>query len=108
MHRKRRRSITIGRSAQSSECKSSNAYAVARDVKKHGAILFCRLTDEYSPMSRIILSQDRAQTEGLPFGSIPLIRVTPITEVEIEGQDQSDDWAANAAKYALAKRQIGI
>ncbi|NTJ09295.1 hypothetical protein [Rhizobium lusitanum] len=86
----------------------ADGYGVARDVEKYGAILFCRLADEYNPMSRIILSRDAAQIEGLPFGSVPLIRVTPITEVEIEGQDQSDEWAANAAKYALAKRQIGI
>ncbi|SCB13378.1 hypothetical protein GA0061102_100315 [Rhizobium miluonense] len=86
----------------------ADGYGVAGDVKKYGAILFCRLTDEHSPMTQIILSHDSAQIEGLPFGSVPLIRVTPIAEVEIEGQDLSDRWAANAAKHALAKRQFAI
>jgi len=42
----------------------------------------------------------------LPFGSVPLIRVTPIAESEIEHLDQSDAWASSAAKHVLAERQI--
>lgn len=84
----------------------ADGYRVASDVEKHGAILFCRLTDQYSPMTRIILSRDRRRIEDLPFGSVPLIRVTPIAEAEIEARDQSDEWSANAAKYALANRKI--
>lgn len=60
----------------------------------------------FSPMSRIILSRDSRRIEGLPFGSVPLIRVTPIAEAEIAHQDQSDEWAANAAKHVLAERRI--
>lgn len=83
----------------------ADGYRVAADVEKHQAILFCRLTDDYSPLTRIILSRDSRRIEDLPFGSIPLIRVTPISEAEIEAQDQSDEWAANAAKYALTNRK---
>jgi hypothetical protein len=84
----------------------ADGYRVAADVEKHQAILFRRLTDDYSPMTRIILSRDSRRIENLPFGSVPLIRVTPIAEAEIEAQDQSDEWAVNAAKYALLNRQI--
>ncbi|MEQ4452728.1 hypothetical protein ACFX4S_03340 [Kosakonia sp. YIM B13605] len=84
----------------------ADGFQIAADVEKYGAILFCSLTDDYKPMTRIILSRDGRQIEDLPFGSVPLIRVTPITEAEIEYQDQSDEWASNAARYALAKRQI--
>jgi len=84
----------------------ADGYRVAADVEKHGAILFCRLTDKYSPMTRIVLSRDRRRIEDLPFGSVLLIRVTPIAEAEIEARDQSDEWSANAAKYALANRKI--
>ncbi|WP_255253662.1 hypothetical protein [Kosakonia pseudosacchari] len=84
----------------------ADGYQVAADVEKYGAILFCSLTDDYKPMSRIILSRDGRQIDELPFGSVPLIRVTPIAEAEIEHQDQSDEWASNAARRALAKRGI--
>ncbi|AGN88115.1 hypothetical protein [Enterobacter sp. R4-368] len=84
----------------------ANGYAIAADVEKYEAILFCSLTDDYQPMTRIVLSRDGRRIEGLPFGSVPLIRVTPITEAEIEHQDQSDEWASNAAKHALAQRRI--
>ncbi|MBY3484077.1 hypothetical protein [Rhizobium laguerreae] len=84
----------------------ADGYRVARDVEKHGAILFCRLTEDYRPMTRIMLSRDAGRIDGLPFGSVPLIRATPIAEAEIEGQDLSDDWGAAAARNALAKRGI--
>lgn len=84
----------------------ADGYQVAADVEKYGAILFCTLTDEYHPMTRIILSRDGRRIENLPFGSVPLIRVTPIAEPEIEHLDQSDEWASSAARHALAQRQI--
>lgn len=86
----------------------ADGYQVAADVEKYGAILFCALTDEYKPMTRIILSRDSRRIDNLPFGSVPLIRVTPIAESEIEHLDQSDEWASNAARHALAERQIAI
>ncbi|MGO7861466.1 hypothetical protein ACC676_07630 [Rhizobium ruizarguesonis] len=86
----------------------ADGYRVARDVEKHGAILFCRLTEDYRPMTRIMLSRDADRIDGLPFGSVPLIRATPIAEAEIEGQDLSDDWGPAAARNALAKRGMGI
>ena len=84
----------------------ADGHRVAREVEKHGAVLFCRLTDDYSSMSRIILSRDTSRIEGLPFGSVPLIRATPIAETEIEDQDLSDDWAAKAANNVLARRRL--
>lgn len=86
----------------------ADGYQVAADVEKYGAILFCALTDEYKPMTRIILSRDSRRIDNLPFGSVPLIRVRPIAESEIEHLDQSDEWASNAARHALAERQIAI
>lgn len=86
----------------------ADGYQVAADVEKYGAILFCALTDEYKPMTRIILSRDSRRIDNLPFGSVPLIRVTPLAESEIEHLDQSDEWASNAARHALAERQIAI
>lgn len=84
----------------------ADGHRVARDVEKHGAILFCRLTEDYAPLTRIMLSRNDGRIEGLPFGSVPLILVTPIAEAEIEGQDLDDDWGATAARHALAKRGI--
>ena len=84
----------------------ADGYQVAADVEKYGAILFCTLTDEYNPMTRIILSRDSRRIDNLPFGSVSLIRVTPIAESEIEHLDQSDEWASSAARHALAERQI--
>ena len=84
----------------------ADGYQVAADVEKYSAILFCTLTDEYNPMNRIILSRDGRRIDNLPFGSVPLIRVTPISESEIEHLDQSDEWASSAARNALAQRQI--
>lgn len=72
----------------------------------YGAILFCTLTDEYNPMPRIILSRDGRRIDNLPFGSVPLIRVTPIAESEIEHLDQSDEGASSLARHVLAERQI--
>ncbi|ORM71092.1 hypothetical protein [Pantoea rwandensis] len=82
----------------------ADGFQVAADVEKHRAILFYSLTDEFSPMTRVILSRDSRRIENLPFGSVPLIRVTPIAEEEIAHQDQSDEWASNAARYALSER----
>ncbi|KPH07751.1 hypothetical protein CO657_12020 [Rhizobium acidisoli] len=84
----------------------ADGHRVARDVDKHGAILFCRLTDDYRPMTRIMLSRDPDRIDGLPFGAAPLIRATPIAEAEIEGHDLSEEWGATAARAALAKRGI--
>lgn len=84
----------------------ADGHRVARDVEKHGAILFCRLTEDYAPLTRIMLSRDAGRIENLPFGSVPLILVTPIAEAEIDGQDLSDEWSAAAARHALAKRGI--
>ncbi|WP_105738559.1 hypothetical protein [Cronobacter dublinensis] len=84
----------------------ADGYQVAADVDKYGAILFCTLTAEYNPMTRIILSRDGRKIDNLPFGSVPLIRVTPIAESEIEHLDQSDEWASSAARHALTERQI--
>ncbi|MBB2821035.1 UNVERIFIED_ORG: hypothetical protein GGD59_004307 [Rhizobium esperanzae] len=36
----------------------ADGYRVARDVEKHGAILFCRLTADYLPLTRIVLGRD--------------------------------------------------
>ena len=83
----------------------ADGYQVAADVEKYGAILFCTLTDDFSPMTRIVLSRDGRRIENMPFGSVPLIRVTPIAEAEIEHQDQSDKWASDAARHALAERR---
>jgi hypothetical protein len=84
----------------------ADGHEIAADVEKYGAILFCTLTDDYNPMTRIILSRDGRRIDNLPFGSVPLIRVTPIAESEIEHLDQSDEWASNAARHALAERRI--
>ncbi|WHO75167.1 hypothetical protein [Rhizobium sp. BT03] len=86
----------------------ADGHRVARDVEKHGAILFCRLTDDYRPMTRIMLSRDPGRIDGLPFGSVPLIRATQIAEAEIDEHDLSEDWGTTAARAALAKRGIGL
>lgn len=85
----------------------ADGHRVARDVEKFGAILYCGLNDEFAPMSRIILSRDTHRIVGMPYGSVPLIRATPITEVELEGLDLSGKWSADAANAVLAKRGIG-
>ncbi|MEG2805577.1 hypothetical protein [Stenotrophomonas sp.] len=77
---------------------------VARDVETAGAILFCDLTEAFAPLRRILLSRDDRQIPGLPFGPAAVIRVTPIAEAEIDGLDESDAWAAEAARRALAAR----
>lgn len=86
----------------------ADGYRVARDVEKHGAILFCRLTEDYLPLSRVILSRDPGRINGMPFGSVPLIRATAIVESEIESRDPDEDWGALAARQALAKRGIEL
>lgn len=60
----------------------ADGYRVARDVENHGAILFCRLTEDYHPLTRIILSRDPRRIDGMPFGSVPLIRATAIAATE--------------------------
>ncbi|EJC79840.1 hypothetical protein Rleg4DRAFT_1442 [Rhizobium leguminosarum bv. trifolii WSM2297] len=86
----------------------ADGHRVARDVEKHGAILFCRLTEDYSPLSRIVLSRHTGQIDGLPFGPVPLILVTPIAEAEIDGRDPDEQWGVTAAREALAKRAIRL
>ncbi|ANL72702.1 hypothetical protein AMC83_CH02736 [Rhizobium phaseoli] len=86
----------------------ADGYRVARDVEKHGAILFCRLTADYLPLTRIVLGRDPGRIDGMPFGSVPLIRATAIAETEIEGGDADEDWGASAARQALAKRGIAL
>ncbi|XAZ25891.1 hypothetical protein LVY75_21150 [Sinorhizobium sp. B11] len=44
--------------------------------------------------------------EGLPFGAVPLIRVTPLTEAELEGQDLDEEWGVTAARNVLASRGL--
>ncbi|WP_313439708.1 hypothetical protein [Stenotrophomonas sp.] len=82
----------------------ADGYAVARDVHTEGAILFCRLTEAFEPLRRVILSRDGRQMPGLPFGPAAVIRVTPVAEAEIEGLDASGEWPADAALRVLAAR----
>jgi hypothetical protein len=49
-------------------------------LKNMAQFVFCTLTDEYHPLTRIILSLDDRRIDNLPFGSVPLIRVTPIAK----------------------------
>ncbi|MBY4606468.1 hypothetical protein K6M90_02115 [Rhizobium sp. 9T] len=86
----------------------ADGYRVACDVEKHGAILFCRLTEDYLPLTRIILSRDPGRIDGMPFGSVPLFRATAVAETEIEGRDPDEDWGATAARQALANRGIEL
>ena len=86
----------------------ADGYRVARDVEKHGAILFCRTGDRYEPLSRIILSKTDQVIPGLPFGAVPLIRATAVREEEIAGRDPDEEWGATAARAALRKRGIAI
>ncbi len=86
----------------------ADEFEISAKVEKHSAILFCRLADEYSPLSDIILSRDTGRIVGLPFGTVPLVRATPITKIEIEGEDLSDEWATQAAIRALTRRRIAI
>lgn len=84
----------------------ADGHRVARDVERHGAILFCRLTEDYRPFQRIMLSRDNGRIEGLPFGAVPLIRVTPVTEAELAGQDLDEEWGVTAARNVLASRGL--
>lgn len=86
----------------------ADGYRVARDVGKHGAILFCRTGDRYEPLSRIVLSRTDQIIPGLPFGSVPLIRATAVTEEEIASRDPDEEWGATAAQEALKKRGIAF
>ncbi|ABC91403.1 hypothetical protein RHE_CH02631 [Rhizobium etli CFN 42] len=80
----------------------ADGHRVARDVEKHGAILFCRLTEDYAPLTRIILSCDPSRIDGLPFGSVPLIRATPVAEDEIEGLTRTGERRRRAKRWPSA------
>jgi hypothetical protein len=84
----------------------ADGHRVARDVERHGAILFCRLTEDYRPFHRVMLSRDAGRIEGLPFGAVPLIRVTPVAEAELECQDLDEEWGVTAAHSVLASRGL--
>lgn len=84
----------------------ADGHRLARDMEKHGAILFCRLTEDYRPFQRIMLSRDNGRIEGLPFGAVPLIRVTAVTEAELAGQDLDEEWGVTAARNVLASRGL--
>lgn len=86
----------------------ADGYGVARDVETHGAIVFCRTGESYLPLSRIVLSRTDETIAGLPFGAVPLIRATAVTEEEIAGLDPEEDWGATAAREALKRRGIGL
>jgi hypothetical protein len=59
-------------------------------------------------MTRIMLSRDPGRIGGVPFGAVPLIRATPLTEAELEGQDLDEEWGVTAAKSVLASRGLGL
>ncbi len=84
----------------------ADGYRVARDVEKHRAVLFCRLTDDYLPATRMILSATGETIPDMPFGAVPLIRATPVAEEDIQEQETEEDWDASAARAALQKRGI--
>lgn len=84
----------------------ADGYRVARDVEKHRAILFCRLTDDYLPATRMILSATGETIQDMPFGAVPLIRATPVAEEDIQEQATDEDWHASAARAALHKLRI--
>ncbi|MFS2110718.1 hypothetical protein ACCC88_13585 [Sphingomonas sp. Sphisp140] len=84
----------------------SSGFETAQDVETHGAILFCGLADDHRPLSHIILSRDVRTIEGVAFGSVPLIRATPVAESELGDEDPSDTYSAQAARKALAARGI--
>ncbi|KQS96637.1 MULTISPECIES: hypothetical protein [unclassified Rhizobium] len=84
----------------------ADGYRVARDVEKHRAILFCGLTDDYLPATRMILSATGETIPDMPFGAVPLIRATPVAEEEIPAQETDEDWDASTARAALQKRGI--
>lgn len=84
----------------------ADGHRVARDVEKHGAILFCRLTDDYLPATRMILSTSRQVVKDMPFGPVPLIRATPVAEEDVADRNPDEDWSASAARSALQRRGI--
>lgn len=83
----------------------ADGYRVASDVSDSEAIIFCKLTDDYAPMTRMVLTIDQGSISDMPFGAVPLIKAIPIAEEEIEGLDLSDAWSATAAKAVLTQRQ---
>jgi len=84
----------------------ADGYRVARDVERHGAILFCRTGDKYESLSRIILSKTDQVIPALPFGAVPLIRATAVAEADIASRDPDEEWGATAARAALTRRGI--
>jgi hypothetical protein len=84
----------------------SDGYRVARDVEKHGAILFSRLPAECAPFEYVILTgaADGAAIPDLPFGSVPLLEAVPVTAAEVAGGDPDEAWEAGTARAALARR----
>ena len=84
----------------------ADGHRVARDIEKHGAILFCRLTEDYLPATRMILSTSGQTMTDMPFGTVPLIRATPVAEEDVADRDPDEDWSASAARSALQRRGI--
>lgn len=76
-------------------------------VKENSAILFCRLDARLSPFTQMILSvpglEAWREIPDLPFGSISLLRATPVKDSDLEGLDLSTDWGAEAARSALSR-----
>lgn len=76
-------------------------------VKEHSAVLFCKLNARLAPYTQMILSvpniEGWQEIPGLPFGSISLLRATPVKENDLEGLDLSSDWGAEAARSVLSR-----
>ncbi|AWI87814.1 hypothetical protein C0214_05565 [Methylobacterium sp. DM1] len=84
----------------------ADGYRVARDVEKHGAILFSRLPAACAPFEFVILAAaaDDAVIRDLPFGSVPLLEAVPVTAAEVARGDPDEAWEASTARAALARR----
>ena len=84
----------------------ADGYRVARDVEKHGAILFSRLPAACAPLEFVLLAAaaDDAAIPDLPFGSVPLLEAVPVTAAEVAGGDPDEAWEASTARAALARR----
>ncbi len=55
-----------------------------------------------------MLSRDADRIEGLHFGAVLLIRATPVTEAELEGQDLDEVWGVTAARSVLVGRGLTL
>ncbi|WP_439817791.1 hypothetical protein [Zavarzinia sp. CC-PAN008] len=84
----------------------ADGYRVARDVKAHGALVFCGLPQDCAPWRHMLLSPYGASIDGLPFGTVPLLRATPVTAAELADRDPDEPWGATAAREALRRRGI--